>query len=171
MIIDLERYQAAMPYPEVHNVKPDKQLADKLLEGYSGESSELTTVLQYAYHSLKLQKRYNLVSEVVRGIFYVETLHMNFLGDCISKLGGDAKYMLALREKSIYWQASLVNYESTPSQMIMANIQGEKLAVSFYEETAAITKQPAIANLLLRLAEDEKLHLHIFTEIYQRNFK
>lgn len=168
MILNLENFQAPAPYPAVHNVRQDKQLAAKLMEGYSGETSELTTVLQYAYHSLRCKKRYSKISQTIRGIFYVEALHMEFLGDCICKLGGDAHYILKLREKSICWQASMVEYGASPAQMLLADIQGEKYAAAFYEETAATVNQPEISSLLTRLAEDEKLHIRIFTDLYHQ---
>lgn len=171
MMLDLEQYQADLPYPAVRNVHTDKRLAARLMGGYCGASSEMTTVLQYAYHSLRCKKNYDEVSKVMRGIFYVETLHMEFLGECICKLGGDVHYMIELKEKSIYWQSCLVEYKSSPSQMLLADIQGERYAAAFYEETAAMVSQPDIAKLLARLAEDEKLHVRILSDLYSRTFR
>jgi len=171
MMLDLKRYQADSPYPPVNNVRPDKALASKLMDAYSGESSELTTVLQYAYQSLKCRKKYNEIAEIIRGIFYVETLHLEFIGDCISKLGGDLQYTLALRERSISWQASLVAYDTSASKILLTNIQGEKYAAAFYEETSKAVDQPDIANLLARLAEDERLHIRIFSDLQHRFFR
>lgn len=172
MTIDLDRFQAKEPYPELRNVRPDKRLAAHLLEGYSGETSELTTILQYAYHSLMCKKRYAEVSETIRGIFHVETLHLEFLGDCICRLGAPVQYQLALREKKLFWQASVVEYADTPAKMILADIRGEKEAAAFYEQAAETAKnQPPIAAMLSRLAADERLHIQIFTDLYNRYFR
>lgn len=171
MTLNLDRYHANLPYPEVRRARPDKQLAFALMDGYSGEVSELTTVLQYAYHSLCCKRRFRQVSGVMRGIFYVETMHMEMLGDCVAKLGGDVRYSVALRDKSLYWQASLVNYAATPARMVLADIDGEKQAVAFYEEMAARCVQPDISRLLQRLAEDEKLHVRMLGDLYARHFR
>lgn len=171
MILDLNKYRADAPYPSVGNVRKDKKLAATLMEGYSGEMSELTTVLQYAYHSLRCKRRHNAIYEVLRGIFYIETIHMELLGDCIAKLGANTEYTIRLREKTICWQAAVVEYESSPAKMLLADIQGEKGAVAFYEGTAATLNQPDIAKLLMRLAEDERLHVKLLTDLYHTTFR
>lgn len=168
MILDIGKYQAESPYPSIGAVKKDVHFAATLLDAYSGEVSELTTVLQYAHHSLRCKAKHNEISEVFRGIFYVETLHVEFLGECILKLGGDVDYLLKLKENMIYWQSSFVAYEAQPMQMLMANIEGEKYATSFYEESSKSASQPGIANLLSRLAEDERLHIQILSDLHRR---
>lgn len=170
MTLDLSQYQAASPYPTPRNVRPDPQLMAKLMEGYSGEASELTTSLLYAYQSVKCNNKYAKISESIRGIFYVETLHMEMLGNCIIKLGGDPQYILKLRERSINWQSSFVTYENSPAQMLISNVQSEKNTAAFYEETSKSTNQPDIAKLLTRIAEDERLHVQIFSNLHKRFF-
>ena len=170
MQIDLRPYQAHISYPELRHVKPDKVLAQTLLQGYSGERSELTTVLQYAYHSLRCEERIKEVSKTLRGIFYVETLHMEFLGNCVRRLGGNVEYVLTLGEKRIGWQSDMINYMRTPAQMLVEDIKGEKYAAAFYEDVSASTRQSDIAALLAQLAEDERLHIRILSKLYDRYF-
>lgn len=168
MKLDLGPYQAPQTYPVLRNVRQDKVLAQTLLNGYCGEKSELTTVLQYAHHSLKCKNRAQQIYNTLRGIFYVETLHLELLGECAARLGGDVEYMLALKEKSVCWQASLVEYSRTPMQMLKDDIQGERFAVDFYTDTARSVKQHDISALLSRLAEDEKLHVKLLTDLSHR---
>lgn len=170
MVLNLGRYQAPQPYPIVNNVYPDEKLAATLADAYSGITSELTTSLQYAYHSLQIQDKYSEISDIIRGIFHVETLHMELLGDCIRKLGGDIHYIVTLQDRPLSWQASFVNYESTPENMLLADIKGEEYAAAFYEETSAIATQADIANLLARLAKDERLHESMFKKLHQMYF-
>lgn len=170
MRLNLSNYQIQAPYPALRNIQPDKGLADELLQGYSGERSELTTILQYAYHSLNCRNIANEFSNMIQGIFYVETLHMNFLGNCIKNLGGDVEYVIPLNEKNVSWQASMVNYMDTPAQMLLTDIQGEKFAAKFYQEMAAQSPQTCVTDLLNRLAEDEKLHVNMLEKLYERMF-
>lgn len=160
-----------MPYPPVRIAHPDAIMAAKLVEGYSGRHSELTTVLQYANHSLQCKGKNHELSILLRGIFYVETLHMELLGECIAALGGEIPYNLTAEPNAECWYATLVDYESQPAAILQADITGEKQAADFYIKTAAECKQPELAQLLLRLAEDEKLHYRLFTGAYQRYYK
>lgn len=172
MILDLKHYQVDLPYPPLKNVRPDKQLAAKLAEGYSGERSELTTVMQYAYHSLQCKRRYAEISQIIKGVSYVETIHLELLGECVGRLGLDTKYTLSLKEKSIPWQANVVEYYSTsPGKMLQADIRGEEYAANFYEEMARTINQPDIAALMARLAKDERMHIQIFTDLYKKHFR
>ncbi|MCD7947708.1 MAG: hypothetical protein LUG13_05350 [Oscillospiraceae bacterium] len=170
MTIDLEKYQAPMPYPKVKDLQPEKNLTALLQSGYSGEGSELTSLLQYAQHSLRCKRRFGEISHVMRGIFYVETYHMELLGKCITRLGGEAQYILCLQEHEIFWQASLVEYSGSAAEMLLADIRGEKGAVEYYQNTAEQVCQPELKALLLRLAEDEKLHVRILTDLYRKYF-
>lgn len=170
MTIDLKQYQDPMPYPTIFRLRQDQEITRRIMSGYSGAASELSTVLQYAQHSLRC-KNYSEVSETMRGIFYVETLHMELLGDVLCKLGGNAEYIMSVQEKNIYWQASMVNYSSAPSSMLRLDIEGEKGAVAFYEQTAKMTDQPELKSLMLRLAEDERLHVKILSDLYSRYFR
>lgn len=171
MILDLKQYQASSPYPPIDSVHEDKKLAAELLGGYSGERSELSTVLQYAYHNLRLQNGYDKIAQTIRGVFYVETLHLKFLGECIARLGGDVRYTIKLEEKSLYWQAALIDYKTNPSQMLLADIEGERYAAGFYKKLAAEVNQKEISKLMLRLSEDEELHIRIFTDLYKQYFR
>lgn len=172
MIIDLKSYQAKGSYPEVNVLRIDKKLAELVAEGYSGVSSELTTVLQYAHHSLRCKEKFTRISETMRGIFYVETLHMELLGGLLNRLRGDAQYRYSVQERNLVWQADAVEYLKTPSQMILADIEGEKGAAQYYEQLAAtFAGQSDFSKLMLRLAEDEKLHIRILSDLYAQSFK
>lgn len=171
MTLDLTPYQAPLPYPAVRTVQPDPRVISTLMSGYCGVTSEMTTVLQYGYHSLRCKKQYEEISRAMRGIFYVETIHMELLGSCLCKLGVDPHYLWSLQEKKIWWQSSVVEYKSTPAEMLVADIQGEKGAVRYYLEGAATIQQPDIAALMARLAEDEKLHAQMLTDLYHRFFR
>lgn len=171
MILDLDRYHVDLPYPTVNRVRKDKELIKTLLQPYSGEHSELTTLLQYAHHSLCCKDKYKEVSKMMRGIFYIETMHLEFIGDILVKLGVDPKYIIALKQKQIDWQPSVISYETRPSRMLLADIEGEKGAAAFYEQASESTKQPEVAKLLARLALDEHLHHRMLSDLYDSTFR
>lgn len=164
-------YHVDLPYPHITGLNPNKRQAMLLMSGYSGVSSELTTVTQYAYHKLKCTRIKELY-EALQGIFLVETHHLELLGHCINQLGVDPKYNMFLNnQKSISWISDAVNYKSSLNEIILTDIEGEKGAVRYYEDTAKIIENKKIEALLLRLAKDEALHVEIFTELYRKYFR
>lgn len=83
----------------MRNVRPDAQLMAKLTEAYSGEASELTTSLLYSYQNVKCSNKYAKIAEPIRGVFYVETLHLEMLGNTIIKLGGGSSIYSQIARK------------------------------------------------------------------------
>ncbi len=158
-------YHVDLPYPKVNGLSVNKKQAQLLMSGYSGQISELTTVTQYAFHKIKCMRNKEIY-DTLQGIFLVETHHLELLGNCINQLGVEPHYKILLTDKAIFWQSDVVNYENTVKDMILADIEGEKQAVQYYEKTANIIGNEKIKALLLRLAQDEKLHVQIFTKLY-----
>lgn len=163
------KYNVDLPYPKVSGLYTNGQQAKLLIQGYSGQISELTTVTQYAFHKIKCMRNKEIY-DTLQGIFLVETHHLELLGNCINQLGTEPHYKMVLTDKSITWQADVINYENTMKEMILADMEGEKQAVNYYETTAKIIGNEKIKELLLRLAEDEKLHVEIFTKLYHKYF-
>ena len=167
--MNIENYHVDSPYPKISGLSPNNKQAKLLMEGYSGQTSELSTVTQYAFHKIKCMRNKEIY-DTLQGIFLVETHHLELLGNCINMLGVEPYYKMSIIHKSISWQADVINYENTIKEMILTDIEGEKQAVKYYEETANIIGNEKIRVLLLRLAEDEKLHVKIFTDLYNRYF-
>lgn len=162
-------YHADLPYPVITGLRHNKKQAMQLMSGYSGQYSELSTVCQYAYHKLNCGKNKELYA-ALQGVFLVETHHLELLGGCIQQLGMDPRYNLYLEHKPISWQAEVINYEKTLKEMLRADIEGEKGAVAYYLQTAKTIENQQLAELMLRLAKDEMLHIKIFSELYQKYF-
>lgn len=162
-------YRVNQPYPAVTGLKPSKRQAQLLMEGYSGASSELTTVTQYAYHHLHFLANKEL-AQTIKGVFLVETHHLELLGRCLIQLGEDPRYVLYHRQHRLDWQAGLVDYCQNPEAMLLADIAGEKGAAEYYVKTAEAIDDYRIAPLLLRLAEDERLHYQLFSSLHRRYF-
>jgi bacterioferritin len=167
--MDFPGYQMDIAYPDVAGIRPNKAQAMMLMEGYCGAVSELSTVTQYAYHHIRCG-RYDEIAQTIKGIFFVEALHMELLGKCIARLGVDPRYFTYSKQGQSFWHAGVVNYEESVRDMLWADIEGEKGAVDFYLITAERIGNPVVANLLLRLAEDEKLHVRMFTDLYSKYF-
>lgn len=164
------KYHVNKPYPAVSGLTHNKKQAMLLMDGYSGTYSEMSTVAQYAYHKIKCEK-HKEVFDTVNGIMLVEMHHLELLGRCIIQLGVDPRYNIYLENKPICWQAGVINYEKAPKEMILANIEGEKMAADYYIKTAHSINNPKLSPLLLRLSEDEKLHVKMFTNLYNKYYK
>lgn len=146
------------PYPTVEGDK-DPETVALLKEDYAGAAGELTGILQYIYQSARDTDNESFANAILQ-IAIVEMSHLDMLSDAIETLGGRPSY----DNGKVYWQAGNVNYASNMTGMLEADIQAETTAIANYEKHAAQTKNASVRALLLRIVDDEKLHLRFFTE-------
>ena len=147
------------PYPEVTG-SPDPQTVAMLKEDYAGANGELTAITGYVFQSGRTTENDSYANAILQ-IAIVEMMHLDMLGDAIVALGGNPTF----DDGRQYWTAANVNYASDIRGMVLANIQAETEAIETYAQHAAATNNPSIRALLLRIREDEKLHLRFFEEL------
>ena len=146
------------PYPEVAGGNDPATVA-LLKEDYAGAVSELTAILLYVFQNITAinDKAY---SNAVLQISKVEMKHLDLLGDAIQTLGGSPDF----HDGRQFWQAGYVNYATSVEEMLRTDIISETQAIGNYRKHAAQTRNASVRNLLLRIIEDETLHLRYFTE-------
>lgn len=153
-------YLDSAPYPEVSGTGGyDAQTIAMLKEDYAGSDSELTAVLQYVYDNIMITEDESFSNAMLQ-IAIVEMTHLDMLGDAIRALGGDASFS----DGEHFWQASSVDYTTDIEKMLKQDIESETKAIQTYQRQAEQTRNPSVSRLLLRIAEDEKLHLRFFKE-------
>lgn len=155
------------PYPMCEDVEPCPAAVLLLLEDYASAKAELSAATTYMYQAALLREDYPRVSEALRCIGLVEMDHIGFLAELIVKLGGDPQYNSYdnAQRKYVYWSGTNASDAKLVLDMLYQDIADEEHAIAQYEYHARVIPIPCVKALLLRIAEDEKLHLCILKRL------
>ena len=159
-----------IPYPEVKVEEKNDYYADILSLDYAGSVSELTASLLYSYQHFNTFDNNIEFSKVIEEISIVEMTHLEMLGKTIKLLGKDPIYKSceALRGDCIMWNSNNINYTTNLKEMLKVDINSEKEAIRNYEHHKKIINDKYIKNMLGRIILDERRHLEIFNEMYDK---
>ena len=159
-----------IPYPEVRVEEKNDYYADILSLDYAGGVSELTASLLYSYQHFNTFDSNLEFSKIIEEVSIVEMTHLEMLGKTIKLLGKDPIYKSceALRGDCIMWNSNSVNYTTNLKEMLKVDINSETEAIKTYEHHKKIIDDKYIKNMLDRIILDEKRHLEIFTEMYNK---
>jgi bacterioferritin len=159
---ELTIYLDTSPYPHITGGN-DPDTVALLKENYAGIVSELTAITQYVYQNIVTADD-KAFSSAIQKIAVVEMSHLNMIGNAIQLLGGVPTF----GDGRHFWQAGNVNYATNLAEMLRADIDAENKAIASYERHASQTGNSSVRCLLLRIIQDEKLHLRFFTEMLAR---
>ena len=157
------------PYPLVRVGRINPFYGKLLLQNYAGEISEDPAVHLYFYESL-VTKDINEFSNIMLDISKVEMHHLNLLGQVIKMLGINPVFGALTKKDFTFWTGLNVKYSTDLKEMLLINITSEKKAIKNYEKVIEIVDDKYIKELLSRIIEDEKLHIKIFKDLYQKYF-
>lgn len=156
-------FESDKPYPDLTDLTEDKAAVRLLAPQYAGCYGELTAILQYTYQKhIFEQLGDEETARVLEHISLVEMKHFDYLGEMILKLGALPIYSALPPYPSRFYSARSVAYTASPDRMILADIAAEQEAIASYTTIARQVKNEIVKNALLRIIEDEKLHLKIF---------
>jgi len=154
------------PYPEVRRATPAEGGAEmdasdviRLQQDYAGRGGELSAITLYIFQNTTTDDV--AFANALLQIAITEMTHLDMLGDAIRTLGGTAEFKSS---PDGYWSAANINYATDREGMLRAAIAAETGAISAYNAHAAATRNPTVRDFLLRIADDEKLHLVFFQE-------
>lgn len=153
------------PYPVIQVSTPNPDYAKVLLKDYAGAISEFSAIAQYEYGALRLSKAYPRISNALRCIGQTEMKHLRIIGSLIVELGEDPKYGILRKNRTLFWDASFVNYDATVEAILRQNIQDETMQIDEYNETINAIPDPDIQAVLKRIIQDEQLHIKILNDI------
>ena len=153
------------PYPEIKVSSPNPDYAKILLKDYAGAISEFSAIAQYEYGAFRLAKAYPKISNALACIARTEMKHLKIIASLIVELGEDPKYGILRRNRTLFWDASFVNYDATVEAILKQNIQDETMQIAEYNETISAIPDPDIQAVLKRIIQDEQLHIQILNAI------
>lgn len=163
--------RSELPYPKVRVERPNREYAKLLLEDYAGMQSEDTAIHLYLYQSFLKSEELEEFARVMSEIAKVEMHHFMLLGKTISLLGVDPVYGTISRDEYFMpWNTSSVSYAEDLRVMLETDIIREEEAIRNYEKHKSSIDDKYIKELISRIIEDEKIHLAIFHNFYQKFF-
>ena len=134
------------------------------MQDAASAKSEMTAIYQYLYQHWFLRDQHRDLSRLLMGISKVEMMHLDILGELVVLLGGNPKSQAVCDNRCVYWHGGMVNYSTDVRSMLLADLAAEQAAVERYTLHSNIIKDPYVAAVLGILAEDEKVHVRLFTE-------
>lgn len=167
------QYRVDQKYPEPQVEAPNLKYAALLKEDYCGATSETTAIMLYTYQHISSDRMWKEYALMVHHISIVEMYHLELLGETIILLGEKADYHISNPKTGtkIPWTSSYVATKTDLKSMLEIDIESELSAIKQYEDHLVKINDHYIQNLLLRIIEDEKIHVKIFKEFYQKYFQ
>lgn len=152
-------YQVDKPYPEIVGATLSPETVAILRNLYASRISEFTAIASYSYQSRVIGEHNPEITKLLEGVAVTEMRHLELLGEAIVEFGGDPVYA---NSRGQFWSGIFVDRDKNVCKILKNNIRGETGAVAEYSMAATRVKNQSLANLLLRIAEDEQHHKELF---------
>lgn len=157
---------ANLPYPSLDGLTTDPRSARIISAAYATPSGELNATLQYVYHSLCFaHSGKKSAADTLMSIAIAEMTHLDLLGEALLNLGTQPIYTFQPPTNFNFYSTKFVAYSRTLANMIEDDIMGEKYAIYCYERMLCRLKNGTLKALIVRIIEDEKLHLEALKNI------
>lgn len=147
------------PYP-LTAPKRDIRDARLLQDLFGGRASETTAIMQYCFQSYVLRSARPDLADLLIAIAKVEMHHHELLGEAIFGCGKPP----LIASNCCFWSASAVDWSEDAVNVLERDIADETRAVQAYERAAKLVRSPSLSALLVRIAEDERLHVTLLTD-------
>ena len=155
-------------YPKLQNVLKNPVYAQKLYNDFSGNFSELSTILQYTYEHINNDLG-NTISNIILSISIVEMKHLNMIGELIKELGLPSYYIDSNLKP---WNTDYIKYDTgNIKETMQYNIYLERESIKGYKRAIMGTRNITIQRLLNRIVLDERTHVDIFSRLMNENIK
>lgn len=158
-------YSSNKIYPKVRVEKPNLGYAKILLDDYAGKVSEDTAIHLYLYQHLVSDDLWEYYANTMEHIAIVEMHHLEILGKLIKLLGLDPAFVSPRDNHLVAWNTNYVSYTTDLEKMLEADIISETKAIQKYHEHIKMIDDIYIKHILLRIIEDEEIHLNIFNKM------
>ena len=152
-------------YPELVNVIQNNKDV-KTLKGLAyGPEGELTAILTYLYQHYILDSNYEEIKNALEEISTAEMKHYELLSEAIVEFGGNPTLTDGMGN---VWTGRNISKESNVEQILKDNIKAEQNAIKQYLFAAKTTSNISLAELYLRIIEDEQQHIKLYEELLSK---
>ena len=155
-----------LPYPPIQVKCRNRDYADLLSVDYCGGVSELSAITQYINNENRLSCEHCALAGILLGIAMAEMMHLQKLGELIYLLGGEVDYTARQPGmKGKLWTPDCLDIPENAGEMLRADIESEKAAVSQYKKHIGMIDDPYVNATLARIIEDEEYHIMLLRDL------
>ncbi len=159
----------ALPYPEIKVKERNKAYADLLALDYCGQSSEMTSIMQYINQEGRMSGNKCEIAQIILGIAMAEMIHLQKLGELICLLGGTLDFTTKNSTgRQVMWSPSNVKIGGDIRNMLWADIEGERIAINQYRRHINMIKDKNINQILARIIKDEEYHIMLLRSLMDK---
>lgn len=155
---------ADLPYPSTDEITTDVVSGQIISFAYATQKGELQATLQYFSHHLYLDKD---DADTLMSIAVAEMHHLDILGKTMLK-SGVKPLLIQYPNSKLFYNTSTVSTATTPSKMIMDDIEGELNAIADYQKMLFVLKNEQVSAIIQRIIIDEQLHLQTLKTVLDK---
>lgn len=152
-----------LPYPPIQVRGRNPRYAELLMVDYCGSVSELSAILQYINNENRMSDEYCSLIRTILGIAMAEMVHLQKLGELIHLLGGNVCF--EAKQPDGMWSPSCLTLPNHIPQMLQADIDAEKAAISQYKMHIKAIQDDFVNDVLRRIILDEEYHIMILQSL------
>lgn len=164
-----QHYADESAYPDICVKGENRAYARAMLDNVGGLNSEMNAVSSYFYSSL-MTSRWCDVAQAFHQISIVEMHHLHIFSELARQLGEDPRLWGFQGCRRVYWSPCYNKYPCELKPLLLMSIQNEKEAVRKYEAQKSCIYDENIRANLSRIIMDEKLHIAIYENLYEKYF-
>lgn len=155
------------PYPTTDDLCPDACAVKIISPAYATSTGELNAILQYTYQAMNFsQAGMKEYAETLESIAVAEMFHFRLLGRTILALGAQPVYTAQPPFGYNFYSTKFVGYTRSFRHMIEDDIMAENHTICGYDKMLCRLNNDKVKEIVIRITEDEKLHLTALQAIY-----
>ena len=155
-------YMASGPYPEVRAAGRNWRYGQAMLSNIGAGTSEMSAVARYLYGTFT-QVEQPEVAECLHHIAIVEMHHLDIFSRLAFQLGEDPRLWAPARTGRRYWTPEYLRYTHRLDRFLTQALEEERTAILKYRQQTSWIKDENIVDNLLRIIEDEEVHIQVLT--------
>ena len=155
-------YTAPGPYPEVQVTGRNWRYGQAMLSNIGAGTSEMSAVARYLYGTFT-QGEQPEVADCLHHIAIVEMRHLDIFSRLAFQLGEDPRLWAPARTGRRYWTPEYLRYTHRLDRYLAHALEEERITVVKYRQQASWIQDGNIVANLLRIIEDEEVHIQVLT--------
>lgn len=159
-----------LPYPEIQVRCQNQIYANLLSVDYCGATSEMSAITQYINNENRLFLGNCPMAQTLLGIAMAEMMHLQKLGELVCLLGGTVDFVAKQQNgRNIIWTPGFLTIPEHAKQMLLADIEAEKAAISQYRMHMKMINDDCVNKVLARIIIDEEYHIMILQALIREH--